>query len=103
MRRLVLSLIPALLVACAAPRTTVQANDESGRLRFQVDPGYAEVQVDGKPMGKAREFDGTSAVLKVGPGAHTIVVRADGYEDYENKVYLSDTEELIQVKLRKKP
>jgi hypothetical protein len=103
MRRFILSLAPVLLLACAAPRTTVQAHDESGSVRFSVEPSYAEVVVDGKSVGKARQFDGSSAVLKPGPGSHTIVLKADGFEDYESTVYLSDTEELVKVKLKGKP
>jgi len=102
MLRYILALAPVFLLACAAPRTSVQTGDQSGRIRFQVDPGYAEVLVDGKSMGKARQFDGSSAVLKVEPGTHTVVLKADGFEDYETKLYLSDTEELIQIKLRSK-
>ena len=104
MRRLFVSLIPALLLlACAGPRTTVKTDDQSGRVRFRVYPSFAEVVVDGQTLGKARNFDGTSAVLKLGPGTHTIQLKADGYEDYETKVYLSDTEELVEIKLREKP
>ena len=102
MRRLILSLAPAFLLACAAPRTTVQTDDQSGRVRFNVEPGYAEVLVDGNSVGKARQFDGSSSVLKLGPGSHTIVLKAEGFEDYQTQVYLSDTEELVQIKLRGK-
>lgn len=104
MRRILLSLISSfLLLACAAPRTTVQTDDQSGRIRFRVQPNHAEVLVDGRSMGKARQFDGTSAVLKIGPGSHTVLLKADGFEDYETKVYLSDSEELVEIKLREKP
>lgn len=104
MRRILLSLISSILIlACAAPRTTVQTDDQSGRIRFRVQPNHAEVLVDGRSMGKARQFDGTSAVLKIGPGSHTVLLKADGFEDYETKVYLSDSEELIEIKLREKP
>jgi hypothetical protein len=91
------------LAACAAPRTAVQTDDQSGRVKFRVVPGHAEVVVDGKPMGKARQFDGSSAVLKLGPGAHTLVLKAEGYEEYQTQVYLSDTEELVEIKLKEKP
>lgn len=104
MRRMIVSLIPALLLlACAAPRTTVKTDDQSGRIRFRVHPSSAEVVVNGQELGKARRYDGTSAVLKLPAGTHTVVLKADGYEDYETKVYLSDTEELVEIKMRVKP
>lgn len=104
MRKLMLFLAPAVLIAaCAAPRTTVQTDDQSGRIRLRVDPGHAQVVLDDRAMGKARQFDGSSAVLKAGPGTHTVLLQADGYEDYRTQVYLSDTEELIEIRLRAKP
>lgn len=104
MRRTIATLASALLLAaCAAPRTTVRTDDQSGSIRFRVQPGHAEVLVDGRSMGKARQFDGSSAVLKLGSGTHVVVLRAEGYEDYETQVYLSDTEELVEIKLREKP
>lgn len=92
----------AFLAACASPRTAVQTDDQSGRIRFKVEPNHAQVVVDEKSLGKAREFDGSSAVLKLGPGTHTVLLRADGYEDWSTQVYLSDTEELIEIRLRSK-
>lgn len=104
MRRKMAILAAALaLAACAAPRTAVQTDDQSGRVKFRVIPNHAEVVVDGKSMGKARQFDGSSAVLKLGPGSHTVVLKADGFEDYQTQVYLSDTEELVEIKLKEKP
>ena len=103
MRRILLTLLPAaLLLACSAPRTTVKTDDQSGTVKFRVQPGSAEVVVDGKSMGKARQYDGTSAVLKLAPGTHTILLKAEGYEDYQTSVYLSDTEELVEIKMREK-
>lgn len=103
MRNFMLVLMPALLIAaCASPRTTVQTDDQSGRIRLRVDPNHAQVLLDDRAMGKARQFDGSSAVLKAGPGTHTVLLRADGYEDYRTQVYLSDTEELIEIRLRER-
>ena len=88
---------------CAAPRTVVQTDGQNGTILIKADPGYAIVDVDGQIMGKAREFDGTSAVLRVTPGKHLVTFRADGYEDFATQVYISDTQEKIEINLRKKP
>jgi hypothetical protein len=92
-----------LFSGCAAPRTVVQTDGQNGTILIKADPAYAMVDVDGTVMGKAREFDGTSAVLKVTPGKHLVTFRADGYEDFTTQVYISDTQEKIEINLRKKP
>lgn len=97
---LVLGSLP-LLSGCSAPRTAVKTDDQAGTLVFKVVPGFAEVYVDGEKQGKAREYNGESAVLKVSPGTRTVTLKAEGYEDFEKKVYLSDTQEIIEAELRK--
>ena len=90
------------LGACAAPRTTVETTDQSGTVIFQVDPSYAAIWIDGKSQGKARDFDGKSAVLKLPAGKHEILLRAEGFADYQTRIFLSNTQERIEVNLRKK-
>ena len=95
--------LAAILIACAAPRTTVQTDGQNGSIMIKAVPAYASVEVDGQAMGKAREFDGTSGVLKVTPGKHLVTLRADGFEDFSTQVYISDTQENVEINLRKKP
>ncbi len=92
----------AFLFACAAPRTTVQTAGQNGTIMVKAVPAYATVEVDGQAMGKAREFDGTSSVLKVTPGKHTVTLKADGYEDFSTQVYISDSQETVEINLRKR-
>jgi hypothetical protein len=103
LKPLLIAGLAAFFGACAAPRTTVQTDGQNGTILIKADPGYAIVDVDGTVMGKAREFDGTSAVLKVTPGKHLVTFRADGYEDFTTQVYISDSQEKIEINLRKKP
>jgi hypothetical protein len=84
---------------CAAPRTTVRTDDQAGTVVFKVKPSNAVVWVDGQQVGEARAFDGSSSVLKLAPGTHTIGLSAPGRGNYETKIYLSDSQELIQVEL----
>jgi hypothetical protein len=103
MKAMVLSgCICLFLMACAAPRTTVQTDDQSGTVVFKVTPSYADVFVDGKKVGIAREFNGQSSVLKLSPGTHIIRLEAENYKPYEQKIYISDTQELIEVNLEGK-
>ncbi len=98
-----LALLAALLgmAGCAAPRTTVETANVSGTMVFKVKPANAEITIDGTPIGKARDFDGSTNVAKVGPGKHVVLVSAPGYLPWESRVYLSDTQEKIEVELQK--
>lgn len=88
-----------MIIACAAPRTSVKTDDQSGTMVFKVKPSYATISVDGKEVGKAREYDGKNAVLKLSPGTHQIQISAEGYKGHNQKVYLSDTQEIIELNL----
>jgi PEGA domain len=88
---------------CAAPKTTVQTDGQNGTIMVKVEPSHATVEVDGQAVGKAREFDGSSGVLLVKPGKHVVTLKAEGYEDFSTQVYISDTQELVEVQLRKLP
>jgi hypothetical protein len=46
---------------------------------------------------------GSSAVLKVTPGKHLITLKAEGFEDFATQVYISDTQETVEVSLKKVP
>jgi len=87
------------LGACAAPRTTVRTDDQSGTVVFKVKPSNAHAIVDGKDVGEARDYDGEARVLKLSPGTHVIRIHAPGREDWETRIYLSDSQELVQVEL----
>lgn len=89
------------LTGCAAPRTTVETANVSGTMVFKVKPSDADITIDGTPIGKARDFDGSTNVAKVGPGKHVVLVSAPGYLPWESRVYLSDTQEKVEVVLQK--
>lgn len=90
-----------LAVGCAAPRTSVQTADEKGTMVFKVKPSETEVSIDGSVVGKARDYDGSAKVMRLNPGAHVVKLSAPGYQDYEKRVYLSDTREVIELQLQK--
>jgi len=89
------------LAGCAAPRTTVETANVSGTMVFKVKPTNADITIDGNAIGKARDFDGSTNVAKVGPGKHVVLVSAPGYKSWESRVYLSDTQEKVDVELQK--
>lgn len=105
-KRLLLATLTALaaslsMVGCAAPRTSVETANVSGTMVFKVKPSSADISIDGNVIGKARDFDGSSTVAKVGPGKHVVLVSAPGYLPWESRVYLSDSQEKIEVELQK--
>lgn len=89
------------LSGCAAPRTTVETANVSGTMVFKVKPANADITIDGTLIGKARDFDGSTNVAKVGPGKHVVLVSAPGHLPWESRVYLSDTQEKVEVELQK--
>lgn len=95
----IMALLLCSLAACTAPRTTVTTDGQSGSILFKATPGSADVYLDENPVGKAREFNRTASVMKVSPGTHTIRVSAPGYKDYVTKVYISDSQEVIDINL----
>jgi uncharacterized protein YcfL len=100
MKRFLVASLAALLASCAAPRTVVRTEDQSGSVVFKVKPSGAEVSVDGSDVGKARDFDGTSSVLKLSQGTHVIRLSSPGRQDYETKVYIDNTQEVVQIELQ---
>ena len=53
----------------------------TGSVRLKVKPRHAEVLVDGYYVGTVDNFDGTFQSLKLEPGAASIEVRAEGFDD----------------------
>jgi uncharacterized lipoprotein YajG len=100
MKRILIAGCAVLMASCAAPRTTVRTDDQSGSVVFKVKPSDATVTVDGTDVGRARDYDGSAKVLKLPPGAHIIRVSAPGRQDYETKVYVSDSQEFVQIELQ---
>ncbi len=101
MKRLIALAATIALAGCAAPRTSIETKNVSGTMVFKVKPADADISIDGNVIGKAREFDGSSKVAKVGPGKHVILVSAPGYLPWESRVYLSDSQEMVEVELQK--
>jgi hypothetical protein len=55
---------------------------EDGFLQTTIEPDTAEVWVDGKYFGVARDFDGATGSLKLWPGEHQAEFRMPGYKTY---------------------
>jgi hypothetical protein len=57
-----------------------------GGIKLEVKPGQAEVWVDGKYLGEARDFDGYPSYLWLKEGAHRLTVYKGGYAKFEREV-----------------
>lgn len=72
------------------------AGPAGGTFEVRIDGGKGEIFIDGKKVG-SDTFKG-----EVAPGEHTLVVKRDGYEDYEKTVNIKSGETLSEsVTLRK--
>jgi hypothetical protein len=61
----------------------------AGALRTRVTPVETEVYIDGYYAGVADDFDGIFQRLYVPAGNHEIELRLDGYESFEQKIYVA--------------
>ena len=57
-----------------------------GVVDLNVKPGEAEVWLDGKFYGEAKDFDGTPSFLWLKEGPHRVVIYRGGYERFEEDV-----------------
>jgi hypothetical protein len=72
-----------------------------GALELHVKPGKAEVRVDGRLAGEAKEFDGSPSLLWLRKGTHKITVSLAGYQTFEEDYRLAPGE-VFEVHLQMK-
>lgn len=65
---------------------------DTGSVHLKVKPGSAQVFVDGFYVGTIDSFDGAFQKLTVAAGAHTIELRADGYQTEQFEVLVKPGE-----------
>ncbi len=68
------------------PDMAVAAMTGWGALDLNVKPNQAEVWVDGKYMGEAREFDGYPAYLWLEKGPHRLQIYKGGYASFDEEI-----------------
>jgi hypothetical protein len=79
-------LIPELRLAAYR---LVAPNRIRGSLLIEVDVDGADVEIDGEHVGKT-PLEGPLEGLK--PGAHTVVVRRDGYSEFKKEITIEPFE-----------
>lgn len=88
------------LGACAAHAPSEPA--EKGIVVFRVEPGDAEVWIDGEHKGAASDFDGRLEVLELGAGTHKVELRLAGYGTHSAEISLgAGAKQTIEVTLDK--
>lgn len=70
-------------------------------IAFDINPGDAEVIVDGESLGSAANGD-IGEVLELVPGLHQIMIRHADYETYRVEVTIGEKTELLQINLQAK-
>ena len=61
----------------------------SGAVRTLVEPKETQVFVDGYYAGIVDDFDGTFQKLYLQPGEHTIELRLEGYQTFQQRIFAS--------------
>ena len=83
------------------PKSQVYTVGNVGGLIFNVNPGDAEVLIDGVVQGKASDFP-QERYLKVPGGTHRLELRAEGYETYTREIFIGTSLERIETALIRK-
>jgi hypothetical protein len=106
MRTLTLTVAVAALLAlasCTAPHSEVKGASNNGLFALFVDPGSAEVYVDGVGVGEADRFDGKPGYLEIASGTHRLELRKAGYLTWTRDVYSSNAVQELHVTLTPAP
>ena len=75
-----------------------------GAVDLKVKPGRAEVWVDGRYAGEARDLDGSPTYLWLKDGEHKLVISKGGYTKFETRVdVLRGNKKTLRVELREGP
>lgn len=81
--------------ACGQRVDSLEASgggDDLGAIDFDVDPGDAEVYLDGERIGIADNFDGFPSYLWLRKGTYDLVVYREGYQTLSRQVSLNPGE-----------
>ena len=73
-----------------------------GAVELNVKPNRADVWVDGKYVGEARDLDGYPSYLWLADGAHRVAVYKGGYKTFDEEIAVQRGMK-TQVKLRLEP
>jgi hypothetical protein len=65
-----------------------------GRLHLEVEPGNADVYLDGNVLGTGDELAALHAGLILSPGTHTLEIVRRGFETVEREIFVEPGEEL---------
>ena len=75
-----------------------------GAIDLNVKPNRAEVWVDGKFVGEARDLDGSPSYLWLKDGTHQVVISKGGYVNFDAKVnVLRGVKKELKVRLQEGP
>ena len=73
-----------------------------GAIELNVKPNRADVWVDGKYVGEARDLDGYPSYLWLADGGHKVAVYKGGYKTFEEEISVQRGMK-TQIKLRLEP
>jgi len=84
------------------PYNPRSASADLGALNLVIKPKKSEVYVDGRFVGRAKDFDGYPGYLWLEEGSHEISLVRDGYVTFADRIAIR-TGQVIDVELRLQP
>lgn len=90
------------------PRESVDMNAAMiagyGAIDLNVKPNRAEVRVDGKYVGEARDLDGSPSYLWLKDGTHRLTISKGGYATFDTKIdVLRGIKKGLKIQLQEGP
>jgi len=92
-----LAVVMLLCSGCVFQETTVAPT--RGYVCFEVEPASADVYVDGKFVGRVNQY--RQSCLEVPVGNHQIVVVKDGFEKWDQTIYVGVGRQVVRGKISK--
>lgn len=89
--------------AVAQPATPSAPASHGSGLLFAVTPTDAEVLVDGKLVGRVRDFDARGGLLAIKPGIYQVALKRRGFLTWRAEVTVGEGAEAIQVTMVESP
>jgi hypothetical protein len=94
---------PAPAARTEAPPTPAAAPLPAVGLEFVVEPGDAQIFLDGAERGTVADLAPSGFVLPLPPGIYQVSLRSAGYVTWRAEVAVRSQRERIEVTLVKKP
>ncbi|MCB9479086.1 MAG: PEGA domain-containing protein [Deltaproteobacteria bacterium] len=95
--------VPLEKVHVVTPELQLTKGAPTAQVTLQIVPEEARVFLDGRYMGRARDFNGEPSVLHVTHGTHVLRFEADKFQNELTTVVVTEEPSLVSVRMLPRP